>query len=180
MNKCLLEVAMCEKCRSSDFQSEEGRRVKGLSTAGEDALKNVRTGGGLPINLSVGGGTFAGGSVPYYMQRNFHLPNDHFHCAKSKNNFYSGYRVMTRRQFWTQYGPFAPNNFFLEIYYHSHLPISFFHCVKSKKTSSSGSRVMRMCNFVAQNERFPQMRMFSENLLVSLISFIHTYLQAKN
>ena len=55
MNKCLLEVAMCEKCRSSDFQSEEGRRVKGLSTAGEDALKNVRTGGGLPINLSVGG-----------------------------------------------------------------------------------------------------------------------------
>ena len=87
---------------------------------------------------------------------------------------------MTRRQFWTQYGPFAPNNFFLEIYYHSHLPISFFHCVKSKKTSSSGSRVMRMCNFVAQNEPFPQMRMFSENLLVSLISFIHTYLQAKN
>ena len=56
MNKCLLEVAMCEKCRSSDFQSEEGRRVKSLSTAGEDALKNVRTGGGLPINLSGWGG----------------------------------------------------------------------------------------------------------------------------
>ena len=61
MNKCLLEVAMCEKCRSSDFQSEEGRRVKSLSTAGEDALKNVRTGGGLLINLSVGGGYFCWG-----------------------------------------------------------------------------------------------------------------------
>ena len=47
---------MCKKCRSSDFQSEEGRRVKSLSTAGEGALKNVRTGGGLPINLSGGGG----------------------------------------------------------------------------------------------------------------------------
>ena len=60
MNKCLLEVAMCKKCRSSDFQSEEGRRVKSLSTAGEGALKNVRTGGGLPINLSGGGGLLLG------------------------------------------------------------------------------------------------------------------------
>ena len=33
MNMCLLEVAMCEKCRSSNFQLEEGR-VKSLSTAG--------------------------------------------------------------------------------------------------------------------------------------------------
>ena len=112
MNKCLLEVAMCEKCRNSDFQSEEGRRVKSLSTAGEGGLKNFRTRGGLPINLSGGKGTFAWGSVPYYMQYNFHLPNDHFNCAKSKNNFYSRYRVTTRRHFWTQYGSLAPNNFF--------------------------------------------------------------------
>ena len=47
---CLLEVAMCEKCRSSDFQLEEGR-VKHLSTAGrrDGGLKNFRTGGGLSI-----------------------------------------------------------------------------------------------------------------------------------
>ena len=28
MNMCLLEVAMCEKCRSSNFQSEEGESKK--------------------------------------------------------------------------------------------------------------------------------------------------------
>ena len=39
---------------------------------------------------------------------------------------------------------------------------------------------MRMCNFWAQNGPFPQMRIFSENLLMSLVSFIHAYLQAKN
>ena len=176
MNKCLLEVAMCEKCRNSDFQSEEGRRVKSLSTAGEGGLKNFRTRGGLPINLSGGRGTFAWGSVPYYMQYNFHLPNDHFNCAKSKNNFYSRYRVTTRRHFWTQYGSFAPNNFFfLEIYYHSHLPISSFHCVKSKKTSSIGSRVMRMWNFGAQNDPFPQMIIFFRKP-VNEPCFFHSYL----
>ena len=39
---------------------------------------------------------------------------------------------------------------------------------------------MRMRNFWAQNGPFPQMRIFSENLLMSLVSFIHTYLHAKN
>ena len=39
---------------------------------------------------------------------------------------------------------------------------------------------MRMCNFWAQNGPFPQMRIFSENLLMSLVSFIHAYLNAKN
>ena len=32
---------------------------------------------------------------------------------------------------------------------------------------------MRMYNFWAQNGPFPQMRIFSENLLKSLVSFIH-------
>ena len=49
-----------------------------------------------------------------------------------------------------------------------------------KRKSSSGSRVMRMRNFWAQNGPFPQMRIFSENLLMSLVSFIHAYLHAKN
>ena len=39
---------------------------------------------------------------------------------------------------------------------------------------------MRMCNFWAQNGPFPQMRIFSENLLMSLVSFIHAYIHAKN
>ena len=56
MSMCLLEVAMCEKCRSRDFQLEEGRRIKILSTAGRGGLKNFRTGGRLPIWR--GGGVF--------------------------------------------------------------------------------------------------------------------------
>ena len=39
---------------------------------------------------------------------------------------------------------------------------------------------MRMRNFWAQNGPFPQMRIFSENLLMSLVPFIHAYLHAKN
>ena len=40
--------------------------------------------------------------------------------------------------------------------------------------------VMRMRNFWTQNGPFPQMRFFSENLLMSLVSFIHAYLHDKN
>ena len=88
---------------------------------------------------------------------------------------------MTMHHFWAQSGAFAPNKFCLEsYYYHSHLPISPFHCAKFKKNSSSGSRVMRMCSLWAQNSPFPQIRFFSENLLMSLVSFIHPYLHAKN
>ena len=61
MKLCLLEVAMCEKCRSSHFQWEGG--VKGLRTGARRGVKNFRTGG-----LSIWGGTFPGaGSVPHYM-----------------------------------------------------------------------------------------------------------------
>ena len=63
---------------------------------------------------------------------------------------------------------------------YSHLFISHFHCVKVLKNSSSGPSVMRMYNFWAQNGPFPQIRIFSENLLMSLVSFIHAYLHAKN
>ena len=45
MNMCLLEVNMCEKCRSSHFQSKGG-------------VKSLRTGGGLLL---------LGGAVPHYM-----------------------------------------------------------------------------------------------------------------
>ena len=37
-----------------------------------------------------------------------------------------------------------------------------------------------MCNIWTQNGPFPQLRIFSENLLMSLVSLIHAYLHAKN
>ena len=43
MNISLLEVAMCEKCRNSYFQSEGG--IKSLRTGRGVGLKNFRTGG---------------------------------------------------------------------------------------------------------------------------------------
>ena len=50
-----------------------------------------------------------------------------------------------------------------------------------KKNPSRGSRIMRMCNFWTQIGPFPQIRnFFPENLLISLVSFTHTYLHAKN
>ena len=48
MNLCLLEVAMCEKCRSSYLQSEgvvKSLRTGGGGRGGE--VKNFRTRGGL-------------------------------------------------------------------------------------------------------------------------------------
>ena len=47
------------------------------------------------------------------------------------------------------------------------------------QNSSCGSRVMWIGNFWAQNGPFPQMRIFSEHLLMSLVSFFHAYLHAK-
>ena len=76
----------------------------------------------------------------------------------------------------------CPKHFFFweNYYYHSHLPISPFHSAKFKKKSSCRPRVMRMCSFLAQNGPFPQMTIFSENLLMSLVSFIYANLNAKN
>ena len=39
---------------------------------------------------------------------------------------------------------------------------------------------MRMCIFGAQDSPFTQMRIFSENLLMSFVSLFHAYLNAKN
>ena len=53
MNMCLLEVAMCEKCKSSHFQSEVGSK-KFEDWGGGDILG---LGGGV---TDLGGVTFAG------------------------------------------------------------------------------------------------------------------------
>ena len=58
MNMCLLEIAMCEKCRSCHFLSE-GRGVKSLRSGG-GGVNNFRTGGFSDL-----GGIFAkGGQYP--------------------------------------------------------------------------------------------------------------------
>ena len=58
--------------------------------------------------------------------------------------------------------------------YHFHLTHGPFHCAKYCR-----SRIM-MCHFWAQNDPFSQMRFFSENLLMSLVPFIHVSLHTKN
>ena len=58
MSMCLLEVAMCGKCRSSHFQSEGGESKKFEDRGG---LKNFRTGGVTDL----GGGYFCWEGVQY-------------------------------------------------------------------------------------------------------------------
>ena len=63
MSMCLLEVAMCKKCRSSHFQSEEGGRVKSLRTGAEFST-------GVENMVVVGGGgssKFDGVGISQYM-----------------------------------------------------------------------------------------------------------------
>ena len=69
----------------------------------------------------------------------------------------------------------------------NHLSISPFHCAKSLKNSSTESRVIiliyLLAPFTVQNFKWPispNENFFSENLLMSLVSFIHVYLHAKN
>ena len=82
--------------------------------------------------------------------------------------------------FWPKMVHLAQKIFFGKLWYHFHLTISSFHCAKFQKNPSSGFRVTRMWNFWAYNGPFTQMRIFSENLLMNLVSFIHAYLHAKN
>ena len=66
MSMCLLEVAMCGKCRSSHFQSEGGESKKFEDRGG---LKNFRTGGVTDLGGGYYEGGGGGGSVPHYMPR---------------------------------------------------------------------------------------------------------------
>ena len=59
MNMCLLEVAMCEKCRSSHFQSER----EGSKKFQDWGVKKILGLGGT----FAGGGGGGGGSVPHIL-----------------------------------------------------------------------------------------------------------------
>ena len=70
--------------------------------------------------------------------------------------------------------------FFIKLFISFSSNYSPFRCAKFQKNPSRGSRVMRLCNFWAYNGPFDRMRIFSENLLMNLVPFIHAYLHAKN
>ena len=62
MDVCLLEVAMCEKCRSSHFQSEWA--VQDFRAGGR-GFKNFRIGGGYQFGRGVL--LLGGGSTPLHV-----------------------------------------------------------------------------------------------------------------
>ena len=83
--------------------------------------------------------------------------------------------------FGAQNGPFAPNkNFFGKNYIIFIYLLAPFIVQNLKESSYNRSRVTRVCHFWAQNNPFVQMIFFSKNMLISLASFIHAYLHAKN
>ena len=112
----------------------------------------------------------------------FDLPIRPFYCAKLKKNSYLQ-QVQSYEDvpFLDPNCPFAPNKTFLE-----KLSVSFssnsrpLPLCKIFKIFYCRSRIMRMCHFWAQNDPFSQMRFFSENLLISLVPFIHVSLHTKN
>ena len=65
-------------------------------------------------------------------------------------------------------------------YYYFHLPIGPFHCAKFKKILTADPELWGCTIFGPKMAHFPKWEFFSENLLMSLVSFIHAYLLAKN
>ena len=124
------------------------------------------------------------GTNHYYY---FHLPIGPFHCAKFK-------KILTADpESWqcTIFGPKMIHKsqfFFWKIITIILIYLLAPFIVQNLKNilpvdpvmRMCKSRVMRMCNLWAQNGPFPQMGIVSENLFTSLVSFIHTYLHAKN
>ena len=86
------------------------------------------------------------------------------------------------RHFWDQNSSFVLNkNFF---WYKPLLLLSStygpFHLAKCFKQSCNCSRIMAMHHFWAKSGPFDWNSFFSKNLLMSLVSFTHAYLHAKN
>ena len=79
--------------------------------------------------------------------------------------------------FWAQSGPFAPKKFFLENYTIILIYLLAPFIVQNLKKILPVDPELWGCAIYGP---FPQIRIFSENLLMSLVSFIHVYLHAKN
>ena len=83
--------------------------------------------------------------------------------------------------FRAQNGPFVPNNFFLVQTIINTFTYLFALCnMQNLKKFLQQIQSFEGAPFLAQNGLFPQMRIFSEHLLMSLVPFIYAYLQAKN
>ena len=102
-----------------------------------------------------------------------------FSLCKILKHSYSRSRVTRTCHFWAQNGPLAtplsPKKNFWKI-----INIILIYLFAPLLCKILKKFFQWMCNFWVQNEPFSQMRIFSENLLMSLVSFIHVYLHAKN
>ena len=102
-----------------------------------------------------------------------------FSLCKILKHSYSRSRVTRSCHFWAQNGPLAtplsPKKNFWKI-----INIILIYLFAPLLCKILKKFFQWMCNFWVQNEPFSQMRIFSENLLMSLVSFIHVYLHAKN
>ena len=104
-----------------------------------------------------------------------------FSLCKILKNSYSGSRVMKMCHFGAQNGPFAPNAFFgkfLISFSSAYLPFSLCKILKKffqRFQSYEDAQFLDPKWPISPNDNF-----FSENLLISIVSFIHGYLHAKN
>ena len=76
---------------------------------------------------------------------------------------------------WTIFFFFGTNH-----YYYFHLTVGPFHCAKFKKILTADPELWGCAIFGPKMAHFLKQEFFSENLLMSLVSFIHAYLRAKN
>ena len=102
--------------------------------------------------------------------------------SRLKIHFYSGSRVMRMPHFWTEKGSFAPNKLFLKhviniIFIYLLAP---FIVQTLKKILTVDPKLWRCTIFVTKMVHLPKWDFFSENLLIIIAPFIHTYLHAKN
>ena len=95
-------------------------------------------------------------------------------------NSYSRSRVMRVCHFWTQNGPFGPNNFFWKIININLIYLlAPFNGQNFNKLLPADPELWGCAIFGPKMAHFPKWEFFSENLLMSLVSFIHAYLHAK-
>ena len=111
------------------------------------------------------------GTSNYY---HFHLSIGPFHCAKFKKILTVDPEILGCTIFGPKMFHLAQTKFFWKII---KIILSYLLApliVQNLKKILPVDPVLRMHNF------FPKCEFFSENLLMSLVSFIHAYLQAKN
>ena len=100
-----------------------------------------------------------------------------FSLCKILKNSYDRSRVTRMCHFWAQNGPFAPNKIFWKTINITPTP---FIVQNFKKILLADQEVRGCAIFGPKMSHFPKWEFLSENLLMSLPSFIHAYIHAKN